>query len=111
MKYYLILFLMLWATSVFAVELRSKPVQCGGMKSLLEVIDRAEEKALIGGLSEVTLDDRSKQIMPVYVFVNIDTGTFTIIEVQLASDEVCVLGYGNGIDFDVDKYFEKKSES
>lgn len=102
---------MLWATSVFAVELRSKPVQCGGIKSLLEVIDQAEEKALIGGLSEVTLDDRSKQIMPVYVFVNIDTGTFTIIEVQLASDEVCVLGYGNGIDFDVDRYFGKKTKS
>lgn len=112
MKYYLIMFLMLFATSAFAeVETRSKPVQCGGIEGLLTIIDQAEEKALLGALGEVTMPDMTKQILPIYVFANTDTGTFTIFEMHPESNEVCLIGYGNSLDFDVQRYFEPKTNS
>ena len=109
MKYYLIMFAMLWATSAFAVEIRSKPVQCGDYDSLNQVIERAGEKPLVGGIGEVKFEGGATEHLPVYIFANADTGTFTIIEIH--AEEVCVLGYGNGLDFDVQHLFEKKTES
>ena len=109
MKYYLIMFAMLWATSAFAVETRSKPVQCGDYDSLNQVIERAGEKPLVGGIAEVKFEGGATEHLPVYIFANTDTGTFTIIEIH--AEEVCVLGYGSSLDFDVQQYFEKKTES
>ena len=109
MKYYLIMFAMLWATSAFAVETRSKPVQCGDYDSLNLVIERAGEKPLVGGIAQVKFEGGAIEHLPVYIFANTDTGTFTIIEIH--AEEVCVLGYGNGLDFDVQHLFEKKTES
>ena len=109
MKYYLIMFLMLWATSAFAVETRSKPVQCGDYDSLNQVIEKAGEKPLVGGIAEVRFEGGTVEHLPVYVFANTDTGTFTIIEIH--AEEVCVVNYGNSLDFNVQQYFEKKTES
>jgi len=111
MKYYLIFFIMMYATSVFAQEggasWRSKPVQCGPSDSGLQIIQRQEQEALIGGFTIVQLENDSLNI-PFYLFVNTDTGTFTIVEYHPNADEFCILGYGSGIDFDVRKYFENK---
>lgn len=107
MKYYLIMFAILYATSVFAVETRSKPVQCGDYDSLTQVIERAGEKPLVGGISEVKFEGGATEHLPVYIFANTDTGTFTIIEIH--AEEVCVLGYGSSLDFNVQQYFEKKN--
>ena len=109
MKYYLIMFAMLWATSAFAVETRSKPVQCGDYDSLNQIIERAGEKPLVGGIGEVKFEGGAIEHLPVYMFANTDTGTFTIIEIH--ADEACVLSYGNGLDFNVQQYFEPKTNS
>ena len=110
MKYYLTMFLMLWVvTSAFAVETRSKPVQCGDYDSLNQVIEKAGEKPLVGGIAEVKFEGGAVEHLPVYVFANTDTGTFTIIEIH--AEEVCVINYGNSLDFNVQQYFEKKTES
>jgi len=109
MKYYLIMFLMLWATSAFAVETRSKPVQCGAYDSLIQVIESAGETALVGGISEVKFEGGGTEHLPVYIFANTNTGTFTIVEIH--AEEVCVLGYGSSLDFNVQQYFEPKTES
>lgn len=107
MKYYLIMFAMLYATSAFAVETRSKPVQCGDYDSLNEVIESAGEKPLVGGIAAVKFESGATEHLPVYMFANTDTGTFTIIEIH--AEEVCVLGYGSSLDFNVQQYFEKKN--
>ena len=89
------------------VEWRTKPVQCGPDSTFFEVLESHGEKALLGGITKLEGPGEPTTHWPVYVFVNTNTGTFTIAEFHLASDEVCVIGYGNGIDFDVQKYFEK----
>jgi hypothetical protein len=116
MKYYLIMFLMLWATSALAVETRSKPVQCGKPDSLMELLESAGEKALLGALTNLrTKQNPEDSLVPLYVFANTETGSFTIIEYHWGDGngdgDVCVIGYGTGIDFDVQHLFEKKTES
>jgi len=92
-------------------EWRQKPVQCGNAESAMEIIQEAGEKALVGGFSNIKMPNGQNSIQPFYLFINTDTGTFTILEYHTSSDEVCILGYGNGIDFDVQKLFEPKFNS
>ena len=93
-----------------AQEWRQKPVQCGSPETAMQILSNAGEKALVGGLTTVRDPRGTESLFPFYLFVNVDKGTFTIIEYHLSSNEVCIIGYGQGIDFDVQKFFEKKEE-
>ena len=91
---------------------RSKPVQCGNPDTLLQLLDKAGEKAIIGALTDLRQQGSNiSDLNPIYFFANTNTGTFTIIEYHLSAQEVCVIGYGEGLDFDVQHLFEKKTES
>jgi len=112
MKYYLIMFLMLWATSAIAEpQWKHKPVQCGDTQQLLELLAMAEEKAILGALTDLRARGGQQDLNPIYFFANTNTGTFTIIEYHLSNGEACVIGYGEGLDFGVQHLFEKKTES
>lgn len=90
-------------------EWRNKPVQCGKPDSLLSLLERAGEVAIVGGLSDLRLAGSStSDLNPVYFFANTNEKTFTIIEYHLASEEVCVIAYGVSLDFDVQKLFDSK---
>jgi len=91
---------------------RSKPVQCGNPDTLLQLLDEAGEKAIVGALTDLRQQGSNiSDLNPIYFFANTNTGTFTIIEYHLSAQEVCVVGYGQGLDFDVQNLFEKKTES
>jgi hypothetical protein len=99
----------LFSFSAFAeTQWREKPVQCGDPTSLHKFLDEAGEKAILGGIGEIRTSQQKKELWPVYVFVNTDTGTFTIVEIHLDSDEACIIAYGDRISFDVQKYFDKE---
>jgi len=89
-----------------------KPVQCGSPDKANQILSEYGEKAILGGLTNVKgPEDNRDFYYPLYFFANTETGSFTIIEYHLGSNEVCVIGYGNGLDFDVQKFFEPKKES
>ena len=88
-------------------EMRAKPVQCGPKASLLELIEGAEEEALLGGVAEVVYEDGEKRHLAVTFFANPIDGTWTLVEFHNPV-EACVLAYGGSLTFDVSKYFEKK---
>ena len=89
-----------------------KPVQCGSAERANQLLSEYGEKAILGGLTNVKgPEDNRDFYYPLYVFANIETGTFTIVEYHLGSNQVCVIGYGNSLDFDVQKFFEPKKES
>ena len=90
------------------IEWREKPVQCGPDKEFWPVLNSHDEKALLGGISKLEAPGEPTTYVPVYVFTNADTGTFTIAEFHLHTNEVCIIGYGSGIDFDVEDLFTKK---
>lgn len=107
---YLPILFILFSTSAFAVEWRSKPVQCGSIESVYKLLEANGEVALLGGVGKVPPDpNNTKQVVevPVYWFYNSDTGSFTVIEFHFPSNEACVISWGGGVEFDVQKYFEK----
>jgi len=91
-----------------AATWRSKPVQCGSIAEVKRVIEENDEIALIGGLGNSSFNDenlRDLTIVPVYWFYSPDTGSFSVVEFHLESDEACVIQFGNGVDFDVAELF------
>ena len=103
---------LLSSVSAFAqTQWRQKPVQCGSLTSLYKFLDEAGEKAILGGIGEIRTSQEKKELWPIYVFVNTDTGTFTVVEAHLDNDEACIIAFGDRIDFDVQKYFENKEQS
>ena len=90
------------------IEWREKPVQCGPEKEFWPVLSSHGEKALLGAIAKLEGPGKPTTYLPVYVFTNTDTGTFTIAEFHLHTSEVCIISYGSGIDFDVQKLFEEE---
>ena len=88
---------------------REKPVQCGTAESAMEVLEKAKEKAIVGGLTRIKTHKGATELQPIYLFVNTETGTFTVLEYHIDNNEVCILAYGNGIDFEVEKLFKPKN--
>jgi len=89
-----------------------KPVQCGAPERANQILEEYGEKAILGGLTNIKgPDDNRDFYYPFYLFANTETGTFTIIEYHLGTNEACVIGYGNSLDFDVQKFFEPKTDS
>ena len=101
----------LFSFSAFAeTQWREKPVQCGDPTSLYKFLDEAGEKAILGGIGEIRTSQQKKELWPIYVFVNTYTGTFTVVEMHLDSDEAFIIAFGDSISFDVQKYFEDKEQ-
>ena len=90
------------------IEWREKPVQCGPEQEFWPVLNSHGEKALLGAIAKLEGPDEPTTYLPVYVFTNTDTGTFTIAEFHLHTNEVCIIGYGSGIDFDVQDLFQDR---
>ena len=88
-------------------EMRAKPVQCGPKASLLELIEGAEEEALVGGVAEVVYEDGEKRQLAITFFANPIDGTWTLVEFH-SPVEACVISYGGSLTFDVQQYFKKK---
>jgi hypothetical protein len=90
-----------------------KPIQCGHEEEVLGILEQAEEKAIMGALGKTKFDSTDKVFsnVTVYLFVNTETKTFTIIEYNIGSKETCVLSFGDGINFDVADLFAKKQSS
>ena len=83
------------------LEWRQKPIQCAPKESFLSLILQADEIALMAGLGEIRVSGM-KGIVPIYIFANTETGTFTIAEMHIQNDEICILAYGKNTTFDVE---------
>ena len=91
-------------------QLRAKPIQCGSKASLLELITGAGEEASVGGVGDIVYEDGEKNQIPVTMFANPITKSWTIVEFH-NPQEACVIAYGGSLDFDVSKYFNKDKSS
>lgn len=111
MKFLAAILILLFSFSAIAGEKRLKVIECGSDVQLLELITKHKEYALVGGIGDVEFENGLVSQLPVYVFVNPDTRSFTIVEFFPEAGDACVIAYGNGLDFDVAKYFLDKKES
>ena len=116
MKYFLIMFVMLWATSVLAEPAwMAKPVQCGSQTEVEALLERDNQKPLLAAIAKVAYDDGSGGFniaeKPVILFYNPDENMYSLIEFNPEVEQACVISFGGALDFNVaDWYYgEKKS--
>jgi hypothetical protein len=103
--------IIMFSFSALAGEKRLKVIECGTDVEVFKLLSEYKEYALVGGLGQVEFQNGKIERLPIYVFVNADKGTFTIAEFFPQAQEACVIAFGNGLDFDVAKYFLDKKES
>lgn len=82
--------------SVDGVYWGQKPIQCGPFTSLIDMVkEYGEEPALSADGLAMGLDGRATPVT-IVLGANVQTGTWTLVEVQKDSDQACVLGSGTG---------------
>jgi predicted metal-dependent peptidase len=115
MKYYLIMFIMLWATSVFAEPTwMAKPVQCGGQTEVETLLERDNQKPLLAAMARVAYDDGNGSFniaeKPVILFYNPNENMYSLVEFNPEVEQACVISFGGALDFNVaDWYYGDKN--
>lgn len=100
--------MLLLATPAYAVEWFGKPVQCDTIDVVTQLMLDREQEPLFAGVGAVRIGDDFLSL-PTVVFANSEEKTWHVIEYNVESDQACVVGIGNGLDFNVaDWYYEKE---
>jgi len=100
MKYLLILAMsVLVSTAYAAPEWAQKPVQCGPFNEILNNVQSQKLDPLFGAYGNVRIDNKTVTV-PYVFYYNMDSKYWTFVEIH-REDYACVVGIGEGIDFDV----------
>lgn len=106
----LLILISLFPTLAFAEPIWAvKPVQCGSVDEVETLIKKYGETAIFGAMSRVNTDQNDLSVVvevPVYLFYRSEDKTYTIIEFNIEGNQACIISWGAGVDFDVQKYFE-----
>jgi len=90
----------------------SKPVQCGPLEEVKSIVKQHGEVAILGAMAQIVVDPNELNSIsqtPIYLFYSQENRTYTLIEFNFQNEEACVVSWGNGVDFDVQKYFDSNS--
>ena len=87
-------------TSVLAGEWNEKPVMCEQKEIALEAVKAKGEIPLFTGVQSVKVRDKDglsdvPAHVPVQIFVNLKTKTFSILEYHPSYNSICIIGYGD----------------
>ena len=86
--------------SVFAGEWNDKPVMCEKKEIALKAIRSKGEIPLITGVTSVKVRDPDglsdiPAHVPIQIFVNFKTKTFSVTEYHPSYDSICIIAYGD----------------
>ena len=86
--------------SAFAGEWNDKPVMCEQKEVALEAVKAKGEVPLITGIQSVKVRDPDglsdiPAHVPLQIFVNPKTKTFSILEFHPSYNSICVIGFGD----------------
>lgn len=89
-----------YSGEIFAeADWRRKPVQCGPVDTVEKIVDGAGEEFLLRG-NGIAFDSSGKRFpVKVGLWTNLETGTFTIVETD--GTEICVISFGDNINFEI----------
>ena len=92
-----------------AVGWYRKPIQCGTVQEVRDLMDVREQTALFAGVGTVRIED-SRLTLPTIVFVDLDVGSWHVVEFNLENDQACVTAVGDNLDFEVADWFYKSND-
>ena len=83
-----------------APEWSLKPVQCGPLQEIFDRIDNQGLQLLMTMTGNARIGE-NQYSLPYGMYYNPETGFWTFLEIQGDGETGCVVGVGQGIDFDV----------
>jgi len=92
--------ILFWPYDSEAGEWNEKPVMCEQKEIALKTIEAKGEIPLFTGVQSVKVRDKDglsdiPAHVPVQIFVNIKTKTFSILEYHPSYNSICIIGYGD----------------
>ena len=97
-------------SAIAGPEWVNKPIQCGSVNEVDEIIYTLGEEFLLRGVATIYDQELQPKLGIIGVYVNAETGTFTIIEVFAGATEACIISFGNNLKFDLDDYILEMPE-
>tara|TARA_Y100001970_G_scaffold256633_1_gene334544 strand:- start:1297 stop:1626 length:330 start_codon:yes stop_codon:yes gene_type:complete len=99
MKYLLIVVFFLFPFHAYTAEWNDKPVLCTNVKDVLDTIKSKKEILLykaVQGTKVRTEDGLAEKpvFIPLKIYANLKTGTYTIVEFHSSYDSHCVISMG-----------------
>ena len=85
-------------------EVTDKPVICSTEADAMRTVGIMNQQIIYKGIQAAPVRDPSKQsgmgerplLLPTVIFMNLDTGTWSILEYHESHDEYCLIAFGNG---------------
>ena len=102
MRYLFLLVLLLFNTKSFAGEWNDKPVMCAEEQEVMYAIQEKKETLLFKSVqltkvrSKEGLQERIESL-PLQIYVNFDTKTFTVVEYHPEHKIYCIVSYGTDL--------------
>ena len=96
--------LLLIPTAVYAEPVwKEKPIQFGMTDEVYsQYIDMYDLDLIFIGVGNVMRYDGTTMPVPIFFFINFDTGLFLVLEHESIPRQVCIAAIGDNLDLDVD---------
>ena len=99
-----IVFTILFTSNVNAnPEWVNKPIQCGSIDEVDAIVYNLGEEFLLRGVGTSYNQSLQPKLVIIGVYANLDTGSFTIVEVFAGGKEACIISFGDNLKFDLEE--------
>ena len=86
-----------------------KPVQCSDVQTVNNLMDDRNQTPLFAGVGTARIEN-SKAALPTFIFVDLEIGSWHVVEYNLDGDQACVIAVGDQLDFEAVDWFYKKND-
>lgn len=81
----------------------NKPIQCGSIDEVDKIVYNLGEEFLLRGVGTSYNQSLQPNLVIIGVYANLDTGTFTVVEVFAGGKEACIISFGDNLKFDLEE--------
>lgn len=90
-------------SAIAAPEWVNKPIQCGSIDEVDKIVYNLGEEFLLRGVGTSYNQSLQPNLVIIGVYANLDTGTFTVVEVFAGGKEACIISFGDNLKFDLEE--------
>lgn len=95
--------------AVSAAEWFSKPIQCGTIQQVVDLMEERDQQPLFAGVGNSRIEN-NRVTVPTFIFVNMELGTWHVVELNMQSDQGCVLAVGDQLDFEAVEWYYRQND-
>ena len=86
-----------------------KPVQCSTVAAVNNLMKERNQTPLFAGVGTARIEN-SRATLPTFVFVDLEIGSWHVVEYNLDNNQACVTAVGDQLDFEAIDWFYKNDD-